>query len=312
MARVLIAGCGYLGLELGRRLLAQGHSVAGLRRRIGNLPDGFPNGFTAVEADLSQPSTLAVLRDPFDFVFYTAAADRGDDRSYRQAYVAGPRNLLQRLDELEHPPQRVFFASSTRVYPQSSGESVNELSPTRGDDFRSRRLLEGERVLQNASPPCTIVRFGGIYGPGRMSLARGVAEGRFCLDAGKSRYTNRIHRDDAASLLHHLMGLEGPQLHYLGVDSDPATRNEVLRWLADKLAVPLPISPSTPDPTAKGTATKSAKHSANGKRCSNGRILATGYSFLYPSFRDGYSTLLDSSPLHSLRRPLGSPPTASR
>jgi nucleoside-diphosphate-sugar epimerase len=55
--RILIAGCGYVGSELGRQLAAQGHTVFGLRRNI----TGLPPEIEPVPADLATPGSLAVL-----------------------------------------------------------------------------------------------------------------------------------------------------------------------------------------------------------------------------------------------------------
>ncbi len=125
------------------------------------------------------------------------------------------------------------------------------------------------------------MRFGGIYGPGRDRLIREVKAGASCV-ADPPVYTNRIHRDDCAGVLRHLMSLRSPHVVYCGVDSEPAARCVVLDWLADRLGAPPPAR-LPPDPSA-----------ARGKRVSNARLLESGYDFLYPSFREGYAQVLDA------------------
>ena len=178
MARVLIAGCGYVGTALVARLAADGHAVWTLRRS-GAAP---APGATAIRADLSDVDALRRLPPRLESVFYTASADGMDDRAYRTAYVDGLRHLLAALDG--HPIRRIVFASSTGVYAQSHGEWVDEESPAEPTHFSGKRLLEGERLLALARFPATVVRFAGIYGPGRARLVERVRRGEAVVPGG--------------------------------------------------------------------------------------------------------------------------------
>ncbi len=273
MSRVLIAGCGDVGGELARRLLADGHEVYGLRRRVHLLPAGV----RPVAADLQDPDSLRAVPDSVDAVCYVAAADGRSPSAYRSAYVDGPRNLL-RAAARTGTLARVLYTSSTRVYPQNAGEWVDEDSPTGGDDY-ARILLEGEAVVHGSAAAAVVVRLAGIYGPGRTRLVDRVRAGEAC----SAVYTNRIHRDDCAGLLRHLLRLESPRPLYLGADHEPATQCEVMHWIAGRLGLP------APDPAGAG-------ETAGGKRCRNARVLSSGYAFEHRSFRDGYAALLAGAP----------------
>ena len=276
---MLIAGCGYVGSALGRRLVAAGHEVFGLRRK----PDDLPEGVHPIAADLSERATLRSLPADLDAVVYTAGADRFDEASYQAAYVDGVRQLLAALEEQHTLPARILFTSSTAVYGQQDGEWIDEGSPALPRGFSGRCLLEGERLVWAAGHPGLVVRLGGIYGPGRTRLIENVRGGTATLREGPY-YTNRIHRDDCARALEHLLGLASPQPLYLGVDCEPADEALVLQWLAERLGVPPPTRARTRD---------SARLRRSGsKRAANDRLLATGYRFLYPTFREGYSALL--------------------
>ena len=190
MSRILIAGCGYLGTALGVTLVADSHTVWGLRRHWADAP----SGIEPIEADLSLPATLAGLPADPDFVFYMASPGGAEDPLYRATYVDGLRNLIEALDARGGRPRRVFFASSTAVYGQTGGEWVDESSPTEPRHFSGVRLLEGEAVLRGGPFAATAVRFGGIYGPRRMGLVDRIRTGRARYREG--HFTNRIHRDD--------------------------------------------------------------------------------------------------------------------
>jgi nucleoside-diphosphate-sugar epimerase len=273
--RVLIAGCGYVGRELARILVGDGDAVFALTR------SGRPEipGTTPVRADMTAPDSLDALPGNLDTIVFTAGSDESSDDAYRRIYVDGLRNLLERTSKHSPGLERLIVASSTGVYGQDRGELVDENSETHPTRFSGRRMLESEQVA--ASAPCkhVVVRFGGIYGPGRTRFLERIRSGDAELTASRA-YTNRIHRDDCASALRHLLRLEDPASVYLAVDNEAADRNEVIRWLSAELGV-------APPAPAAGPA-----QPASGKRCSNRRLLATGYAFRYPTFREGYGQML--------------------
>ncbi|HEU0007666.1 MAG TPA: SDR family oxidoreductase [Terriglobia bacterium] len=279
MARVLIAGCGYTGIALGTQLASEGHAVWGLRRK----PEPLPATIHPLKADLCDSSSLALIPPKLDFVFYTAASERADDASYQAAYVIGIRNLLDHLFETHQPLRRIFFTSSTAVYAQAGGEWVDETSETVPREFSGRRLLEGEALLLRGPFAATVVRMAGIYGPDRTRLIDQVRRGEAVCQTGRPRYTNRIHRDDCAGVLVHLMSLGSPEAIYLGADNEPADQAEVLGWLAKRLGTHPPRSKSR---------TPTGRDSRSNKRCRNSRLLQAGYSFRYPTFREGYEAIL--------------------
>jgi nucleoside-diphosphate-sugar epimerase len=284
MARSLIAGCGYVGAALGVRLVSEGQCVFGLRRRALRLP----SGVEPVEADLGVPATLAALPDALDFVFYLASPGGAEDALYRAAYVDGLRNLLDALAKQGQRPRRVVFASSTAVYGQHGGEWVDESSPTEPADFRGTRLLEAESLLLRGPFPGVAVRFGGIYGPRRSRLVDQVRAGRAVFRPGGPHYTNRIHRDDCAGVLRHLAQLEKAEPVYLGVDCEPADEAAVLRWLAGALGAAEPRAGAADTPRAP-------LRRGGSKRCRNDLLLASGYRFAYPTFREGFRAVIAGS-----------------
>ncbi len=283
MSKVLIAGCGDVGIALGLRLVEDGHQVYALRRNVGALP----SSLEPVAADLADADSLRVL-PVVDYVYYTAAADGRDETAYERAYVSGVRNLLQSLAKHGQNVKRFVFVSSTGVYGQDAGEWVDESSPTEPSRFTGRALLDGERLCLQGMYPATAVRFGGIYGPGRNRFVRQVRDGATCVEQ-PPRYTNRVHRDDCAGVLRHLLRLDAPASVYNGVDCDPAAQCTVMDWLAKRLNAPKPRREA-----AQGTG-------GQGKRCRNDLLLDSGYRFLYPTFREGYAQLIDS--LNASRKP---------
>lgn len=282
--RVLIAGCGDLGTALGLELATAGDQVIGLRRH----PQALPAAIQPFAADLADPQSLEPL-PPVDAVVYAAAADSSTEEAYRRAYVDGVRHLLAAPGLLALPPRRFFFVSSTAVYAQDGGEWIDERSPAEATHFRARLLLEGEALVRAATSPETatiVLRLSGIYGPGRTRLIDLVRSGRATYPPGPPRYANRIHRDDAAGALAHLLCLPAPAPLYLGVDDAPVDLAEVLTFLAVELGAPLPrLEEAASVPGA-------ASPERTSKRFSNALLKSTGYCFRYPTYREGYGALL--------------------
>jgi nucleoside-diphosphate-sugar epimerase len=276
--RILIAGCGYVGIALGVRLADGGDRVVGLRRD----PSKLPRTIEGIAADFSDPTSLSDLAGPFDVVFYTAGASEFSDAAYRAAYVDGLRNLLDAV-ERGGGTGRVVFTSSTGVYAQTDGEWVDETSPTEPTTFSGQRVLEGERLLAASRDAAISLRLGGIYGPGRTGLIDRVRRGEARREAGRSRYLNLIHLEDIVGTLIHVAGLESPDRVYIGVDDQPQEYNTLLEWTAQELGVPVP--PSTDAPQTRG-------RPARNRRCSNRRLRESGYSFIYPNARAGYRELI--------------------
>ena len=273
--RVLIAGCGYVGSELGLRLIRAGHEVRGLRRDPGRLP----KGIRPVAVDLMDP-VLETRLPHVDHVVYAVSPDAGSPEHYRAAYVTGVGNLLDGLTGLPDPPLKLAFVSSTAVFGYTDGRWVHEETPPSPTDFRGATVLEGEDLVRSGEIPAVCVRLGGIYGPGRTRLIERVRSGEAECPDGAPVWSNRIHRDDAAGVLMHSLIQEdlGPVL--LGVDNEPAPICEVYRFVARLIDAPEPQV--SPDAAATRTS----------KRCSNRLLTSSGYHFEFPTFREGYRSLL--------------------
>ncbi|TLM72774.1 SDR family oxidoreductase [Pseudarthrobacter sp. NamB4] len=276
---ILLAGCGDLGTEAGLRFNALGHRVVGWRRS----PAKLPAAIEGVAADLSSPNLPPVPADTTAVVI-AVAADSPSEEAYRSAYVNGLTHVLDALAHDGVVPQRVLFISSTAVYGDAGGGWVDEHTPPAPGGFSGRILVEAEQLLQarfsGTATTAASLRLGGIYGPGRTRLIDQVRGGSAIVPEDL-RYTNRIHRDDAAAAIVHLAGMPStPAPTYIGVDNDPADFGTVLRFLAAEMGLPEPpVGDAGP---ARG----------GNKRCRNQLLLGTGFEFAFPSFREGYRDIL--------------------
>lgn len=276
---ILILGCGDIGMVLGRDLLEAGHHVIGARRSVAALEG---SGIEPLALDLVDEDALSALPDA-DYVVYILSADRFDEAAYRAAYSDGLKAVLRTYGGRKTAPKRLFFVSSTSVYAQKEGERVDEESPAEATGFSATVMREAEQALLESALAGTTVRFSGIYGPGRDRLIRQVQEGRIAPKA-PPMYSNRIHRDDCAGVLSHLIGLDMADKPlddlYLASDCAPEPLHDVMLWLAGQLKV---------EPTEVIQAPLRKRAS---KRCDNSRLRETGYAFRYPSYREGYAHVM--------------------
>lgn len=277
--KVLIVGCGDLGVELARQLQSQDLIPIGLRRSL-----NVDSSFDYIQADVTQPSSLSVVSNlnP-DFLVYCVAASAQTDENYRQHYVEGLRNVLNALDgaiSLKH----VFFVSSTRMYGQTKDALLDENTVPQDMDFGGIRLLEAENILKQAGKSWThtALRLTGIYGPGRNRMLKLVANPSDW--PIQNTWSNRIHRDDAAAFIVHLiqMLLDGKTTQdcYVVTDSCPVSQYEVLLWIAKQMGIE--IEGSMPE-------------IVGGKRMSNRRMLSTGFCLKHPDYKIGYSAMLKTA-----------------
>lgn len=276
---ILIVGCGDVGTGAAELLTNSGHKVFGLRRNVNALPDFIE----PIAADITDPSSLACLADmEFSQVLVATAAGEFSEQRYRSIYVDGLANVLQRLQA--RPPQRIILASSTSVYHQNDGSWVDEDSETSPAGFSGRLLLEAEQLLFACGIPGTVVRFGGIYGPGRERLINRLRQGHI-VAAGAQQYSNRIHSADCAGVLAYLVAQQqnAAPLNdcYLAADSAPTPLREVCEWLAQ--AMGLDVSAMSED---------AAPMRGGNKRCNNQRLLDSGYQLIYPDYKAGFGAAL--------------------
>jgi nucleoside-diphosphate-sugar epimerase len=282
---VLIAGCGDLGTEVGLRFVAQGRPVVGLRRSAHVLPPAI----TGQSVDLSRERPEIPADTEFVVMpiapSYAAGAPRSGE-TYRSTYLDTLTNLLDALDTAAVTPRRFLLVSSSAVYAVSDGSAVDESTPARPETANAAILFEAEELLRSRQPGAVVFRLTGVYGPGREQLITQVRESR-ALPVGPGHHTNRIHRDDAAAAIVHLLTMEAePASLYIGVDSAPVERDEVVAFLAAELGVSLSEaaaapSPPTPGPTRGGD-----------KLCRNDLLLSTGFHFTYPDYVSGYRAIL--------------------
>jgi nucleoside-diphosphate-sugar epimerase len=274
--KILLAGCGDIAQRTALQLDPD-YTCYGLRRN----PQNLPNRIQPLAGNITDVARIsAILSQQFDVMVVTLTPDSFTEQAYRESYLKGAQAIAEAIEQGAVAPKLVLWASSTSVYGDNDGDWVDETSATNPQSFSGQILLQAEQVISSLPCASSIVRFSGIYGPGRTRMLNQIRAGKG-RPAEPKQWSNRIHSDDCGGVLAHLINCfaagETLQALYLGTDNVPVTQHDLRTWLAGEMQVQLE------DEFVVQNAVR---------RCSNQRLLAAGYQFTYPSYKEGYLSLM--------------------
>ncbi len=235
----LIAGCGYLGRRVAKLWLDQGIAVAALTRTEVGALALHSLGIQPILGDVTDPKSLLQIAEfgPFEGLFHAVGLDRSSGKSMNEVYVQGLVNLLDNLPLARCP--KMVFVSSTSVYAQTDGSWINETTKPNAVSGSGGTANLAETVLHQHRPSAVILRFAGIYGPGRLLRSKAI-EGGDPIPVDPEKWLNLIHVDDGARAvdLAWNKAASGMTLHL--ADGNPVLRGDYYRTLAKLLGAPAP------------------------------------------------------------------------
>jgi nucleoside-diphosphate-sugar epimerase len=277
--KLLIIGCGYLGLAATKLLMKKGYAITGWVRTKESAHQLSEVDIEPITGDVSATSDWKQLDASFDAVVHCASSGRGRAEAYHAVYLEGMRQVTLHLQKA-----RTIFVSSTSVYGQDDGSVVTEKSDVQPQTETGKILREAEEAgLQSGA---IILRLGGIYGPDRSVFLRKLQNNEAVIEGDGTRWINQIHRDDGASAIAHALERGKPGEIYNVCDNEPVNYITFYQWLAPRLGKPMPpFGPVNPD----------RKRGLTNKRVANGKLRASGWSPAYPTFREGYEAVLLAS-----------------
>ncbi len=176
--------------------------------------------------------------------------------------------------------RKIVYISSTGVYGATSG-IITESSDVEFDNPSIKPRLESESLW--SSHGAVILRAPALYGP-NYGLHISLKSGKFKIPGDGNRFSSRIHLDDFASIiLASLERADKSSLYVVG-DDRPATHNEVVTWLCQRLSIDMPES----IPIEQAHVTLRANRQINaGKIKSDLNIVLA-----YPTFIEGFNQCL--------------------
>lgn len=237
--RIVVLGCGYVGAEFAAQAKAHGHAVVGVVRSPESRDRLRAQGIDAIACDLSSDDWSS-LPPAADAVVFAASTGGAGAEAYAQVYDAGVKRALAWARRVG--ASHFVFTSSTGVYRQDDGAVVDEASPVGGTPTADA-ILAGERaVLSSGLAGATVLRFGGLYGPGRHYLLDQLRRGETLIGGRVDHYVNYLHRDDAASAVLAAVEAAPAGARVFNVtDGQPVTKADLAVWICAQLRLSAPV-----------------------------------------------------------------------
>ncbi|MGH8506471.1 MAG: SDR family oxidoreductase [Stenotrophobium sp.] len=283
---VLIVGCGDIGLRVAARLCAMRREVTGVVRSDQSAAVLRGAGFAPVVADLDAQVVLPRAR----LLFYFAPPPATGE--------SDPR-LRRVLERVPADDTRIVYISTSGVYGDCAGRWIDETEPLKPVSARTRRRLDAERALAQWGGDHVLLRVPGIYGPGRLPLAR-LQKALPVILESESPYTNRIHADDLAAATLHAAVLGRTGAAYNISDGQPTTMCDYFTRCARLLGLPPP--PQVTLAEARRVFTPAMwSFMEESKRLLNRRMLdELQYTLRYPNLEQGLAASITQAPSDSI------------
>lgn len=212
-APALVTGAtGFIGGHLARRLAAEGMSVTGTGRRIGDARWLEGEDVRLRRADLLDRKAMRELVSGQEFVFHAAGWLYGDPEQARPVNVEATADLVRIC--AEERVRRVVHVSTLGAYrrPDSSGDlPIEETHPLAPDDggLYQRTKAEGElrarAVAGERGLELTVARPGMVFGPRSgtwtVGMYRAVCGGKRILIGDGEGHFHALYVNDLADAL---------------------------------------------------------------------------------------------------------------
>jgi nucleoside-diphosphate-sugar epimerase len=285
MRRLLIVGCGDVGLRTARALRGRWRVYALVRsgERHTQLRS---SGIIPVTGDLDEPESLGRLGGLAQDVVHLAPPPGEGIRDARTA------SLLRALAKGGSLPRRLVYISTSGVYGDCGGAVVDETRGVRPGNDRARRRVDAERRLRawgvEHGVQVSILRVPGIYAEGRLPLER-LKAGTPALLPEQDPYTNHIHADDLARIVIAALSRGRAGRAYNASDDSWMKMGDYFDLVADEFGLPHPprVSWETAQQTMPATLLSFMRES---RRLANRRLKKElRVSLRYPSVAQGVS-----------------------
>ena len=246
-ARVLIVGCGDVGLRVAR-LLPKRLGLMALTSSPERTAELRASGITPLLGNLDAPATLRRLAGLATHVVHLAPPPGdgwGDPRTRALTHALCLRN----------PPQALIYGSTSGVYGDCQGDIAIETRAINADTTRAGRRIDAESSIRffgrQTGVRSSVLRIPGIYAPDRVGgtpQAR-LLKGTPVLQASDDVYTNHIHADDLARACIAAMWRGWPQRIYNVNDDTCLKMGDYFDLAADLYGLPRP--PRVPRSSAR-------------------------------------------------------------
>lgn len=293
---VLIVGCGDIGVRVAQQMRQAGGKVAGLVRSGASAARLREHGIEPVGGNLDDVDSLSGVPTAGTLLFYFAPPTGGGPYDNRM------RNFCQAVGA-EKLPGKVVYISTSGVYGDCGGAWVTEETPLNPQTSRAQRRVDAETTLadwgRNHGVPVVILRVTGIYGPGRLPLAR-IQQGHPVLREEESPPTNRIHADDLAAVCVLAAKTASGGDVFNVSDGRPGTMTDYFNTICDLLG--LPRLPQVDMAEAKRVMNPMMlSYLTETRRMSNQKMIEQlGITLKYPDLESGLKNVIEQLELPNM------------
>ncbi|MEA3462543.1 MAG: SDR family oxidoreductase [Bacteroidota bacterium] len=219
--KVFVSGAtGFIGIQLVKRLVSEGHTVHALYRSESKADMIRQSGVVLFKGDILDHASLEAALEGCEEAYHTAAFAgvwaKDPDLIYR-LNVDGALNVIEIAGC--QGVRRVVVTSTAGILGPSDKEAVHESSPAPASfftDYEASKFLMEQRLLGRTAtdPEVVLVNPTRVYGPGYLSESNGVTkmikqyvEGKWRLIPGNGKSSgNYVHVEDVVS--GHLLAME--------------------------------------------------------------------------------------------------------
>lgn len=293
--RLLILGCGYLGMRLVRSGIEKGMSVKVVSRNLDTLNEARGLGAEVFQAMIGEDSWHAFAGGEIEFVVNCVSSAGGGLDGYRVSYVDGNESLGRWARRFGFRGT-ALYTSSVSVYGDAEGCWVDETSASEPGTERGALVRESElKFLEGLSEARAIVlRLAGLYGPGRHLMLDRLREVPAELPGWGDYFLNLVRIEDVVEAVWTSMQCESMSSGiYTVVDDYPTLKAEIVAWLSDQMGMKTPRFAGSADGAWRGGRRLGESGKPANRRISNRRLKQVcDWSPRFPSFREGFADLM--------------------
>ena len=281
-----IIGCGYIGKRLARQLLQQRLPVQAYVSSESSQAECHRQAIPCEIINLDE--TLTSIDVSGQHIIYLAPPPRSGHSDTR---------ITNFLRAIEHSlPEKFVLISTTGVYGDCQGEWIDEARPLNPTAERAHRRVDAEQQVQQFCQqhgiPLVILRVSGIYGPGKIPLAR-IKSGSPIVNQEDSPFTNRIHAVDLVNICEKALLDADITGIYNVTDGHPGTMYEYFTGVATTLNLPPPPAISLKEAQHQ-LSDGMLSYMAESRRIKNEKLLKDfAFDLKYPKLEDGLNMITE-------------------
>lgn len=267
--KATIIGCGYVGKEVARLWQQQGLTVTATTTSPGRVEELQTVADRVRVLRGTDPGAVQDCLVDQQVVLVSVGSKRG--ANYEETYLGTAKTLAEVLPSTQ--VQHLIYTSTYSVYGQHHGALVSEETPVNPATSNGEVIAATEgTLLALANLRVSVLRLGGIYGPGRtLERIYRRAAGQRRPGAG-AEWANWVHRSDIVGAIEYVRAHALSGIYNLVQDEIPTVK-ALIAEVCDRYNLdPVQWDPSQPSARPYNA------------RVSNAKIKAAGYKFVHPRF----------------------------